>query len=178
MISIGTNELLDVLSTNCLLILSQVEFSDESDSDVAPQAELKVPADVRRNRTSRRASTANPKTATDPTAEMAATRRPTRAKTSVAKPLLASSEDDEALLRRPASSRRGRSRKQMSKTEEQDEPDTMRTIAEEADGVLDISIEQLRMSDAEENQSAAAKDISMFVVPERKKLGETNVCHL
>ncbi|XP_007566156.1 separin [Poecilia formosa] len=139
----------------------KVEFSDESDSDVAPQAELNVPADVRRNRTSRRAA-ANPKTATDPPVKKAATRRPTRAKTSVAKPLPASSEDDEALLRRPASSRRGRSRKQTSKTEEeQDEPDTMRTIAEEADGVLDISIEQLRTSDAEENQSAAAKDINI-----------------
>lgn len=160
MISICANEL---LSSNCLLILSQVEFSDESDSDVAAQADLRVSADVRKNRTSRRAA-ANPKTATDPPAEKAATRRPTRAKTSVAKPLLASSEDDEALLRRPASSRRGRSRKP-SKTEElQDELDTMRTIVEEADGVLDISIEQLRTSDAEENRSAAAKDISMCLL--------------
>ncbi|XP_054882679.1 separin [Poeciliopsis prolifica] len=139
----------------------KVEFSDESDSDVAPQADLKVSANVRKNRTSRRAA-ARPKTATDPPAENTAIRRPTRAKTSVAKPRPASSEDDEALLRQPASSRRGRSRKQSSKTEElQDELDTMRTIVEEADGVLDISIEQLRTSDAEENQSAAAKDINI-----------------
>lgn len=164
MISICSNELLDVLSSNCLLVLSQVEFSDESDSDVAAQADLKVSADVRKSRTSRRAA-ANPKTATDPPAEKAATRRPTRAKTTVAKPLLASSEEDEALLRRPASSRRGRSRKQPSKTDElQDELDTMRTIVEEADGVLDISIEQLRTSDAEENRSAADKDNSMCLL--------------
>ncbi|KAM4741332.1 separin [Anableps anableps] len=139
----------------------KVEFSDESDSEAAPQAELQVPADVPKKRMSRRAA-ANPKTTTDPPAKKAATKRQTKANRSVAMPRSTSSEDDEALLRQPVSSRRGRSRKQLSKTEElQDEPDTMRTIVEEANEVLDISIEQLRTSDAEEDYSAATKDINI-----------------
>ncbi|MEQ2217978.1 hypothetical protein XENOCAPTIV_027298, partial [Xenoophorus captivus] len=145
----------------------KVECSDESDSESAPQAQLKVPADVPKKRTSRRA-VADPKTSADPPAEKTAPKRQTKAKRSVVAPRSTSSEEDEPLLLKPASSRRGRSRKRLSKTEESpDEPDTMRTIVEETNGVLDVSIEQLRTSDAEEdNNSAGSKDSMYFVFME------------
>ncbi|MED6245045.1 hypothetical protein ATANTOWER_030245, partial [Ataeniobius toweri] len=146
----------------------KVECSDESDSESAPQAQLKVPADVPKKRTSRRA-VADPKTSADPLAEKTAPKRQTKAKRSVVAPRSTSSEEDEPLLLKPASSRRGRSRKRLSKTEESpDEPDTMRTIVEETNGVLDVSIEQLRTSDAEEdNNSAGSKDNIDFEVLRR-----------
>ncbi|KAM4582664.1 separin [Fundulus diaphanus] len=130
----------------------KVEFSDESDSEAAPQAELKAPAAVPKKQTSRRAA-ANPKTA----AEKAKATGRTVAKRSSALPRSTSSED-EPVLRPPALSRRGRSRKQPSTAEEsQDEPDTMRTIVEEAKEVLDLSIEQLRTSDAEEGDNSTGR---------------------
>lgn len=74
-------------------------------------------------------------------------------------PRAASSEDDETLVCQRGSTRR--TRKQISTAGAGvEEPDIMRTIEEEAREVLDMSIEQLRTSDAEDN-SASSKDNRM-----------------
>lgn len=67
------------------------------------------------------------------------------------------SEDDEAPVCRAASTRKGRARRDPSRTEGDsvEEPDKMRTIDEEITEALDISIEQLRTSDAEDNPVSA-----------------------
>ncbi|XP_072238399.1 separin [Leuresthes tenuis] len=136
----------------------KVEFSDESDSEANTQAELRVKAEVPKKRTTRRAGP-TAKTAPDPPAEKVPLKRTTKGKKSTAVLRSASSEDDEALTRQPASTRRGRARKQLSKTEEpMEDPDTMRTIEEETNEVLDISIELLRTSDTEADNN---KDINM-----------------
>lgn len=73
-------------------------------------------------------------------------------------PRASSSEDDDALVCRPASTRRGRARRDLTKTEADsvEEPDKMRTIDEEKAETLDISIEQLRTSDTEDDHASAA----------------------
>ncbi|XP_038131150.1 separin isoform X1 [Cyprinodon tularosa] len=132
----------------------KVEFSDESDSEAAPQAQCKGPDEVPKKQSSRRA---NAKKTVNPPAEKAAPKRQSNAKRNVTVPSLTSSEDEALLCKPAASGRRGRSRKQPSKTEDTlEEPDSMRTIVEETGEVLDISIEQLRTSDAEEEGNAAA----------------------
>uniref|UniRef100_A0A3Q2C729 separase n=1 Tax=Cyprinodon variegatus TaxID=28743 RepID=A0A3Q2C729_CYPVA len=131
-----------------------VEFSDESDSEAAPQAQCKGPDEVPKKQSSRRA---NAKKTVNPPAEKVAPKRQSNAKRNVTVPSLTSSEDEALLCKPAASGRRGRSRKQPSKTEDTlEEPDSMRTIVEETGEVLDISIEQLRTSDAEEEGNAAA----------------------
>ena len=138
-----------------------MEFSDESDSEANTQAELRVKAEVPKKRTSKRAGP-TAKTAPDSPAEKVPLKRQTKGKKSVAVLRSASSGDDDALTRQPASTRRGRARKQLSKTDEpMEDPDTMRTIEEETHEVLDISIELLRTSDTEADNN---KDISMYCV--------------
>ncbi|XP_017271200.1 separin [Kryptolebias marmoratus] len=143
----------------------KVEFSDESDSEATSQAELKVKADAPKKQTSRRAGR-NVKTAADPPAEKIPPKRQTRGKKSTSAAPLTSSEDDETWICQPASTRKLRTRKPQSKTEESlEEPDTMRTIVEETDEVLNISIEQLRTSDTEaEENPASSKDVDFEVL--------------
>ncbi|XP_069011126.1 separin [Embiotoca jacksoni] len=135
----------------------KVEFSDESDSDVKTEAETDVP---KKRTTARRA-----KPAPEPPAEKIPPGRQTRGRKTAAAPRAAdSSEDDVASVRQPLSTRRGRPRKQLPRTDaaSEEEPDQMRTIDEEADGVLDMSIEHLRTSDTEaEDMAASSKDTNV-----------------
>lgn len=83
----------------------------------------------------------------------------------MAVPRASSSEDDESLVCRAASTRRGRGRRDPTGTEEEsvEEPDKMRTIDEELTDALDISVEQLRTSDTETNP-ASADNIGQYFV--------------
>lgn len=136
-----------------------MEFSDESDSEANAQAEPKVKAEASKTRTTARRAGHNTKTTPDAPAEKVPPKRQVRGKKSTVVPHAASSED-ETLVCRPGSTRR--TRKQVSAAAVE-EPDTMRTIEEETPEILDMSIEQLRTSDAEDN-SAASKDNSMYFV--------------
>ncbi|TKS71578.1 Separin [Collichthys lucidus] len=142
----------------------KVEFSDESDTEANTQTEPKESTDVPKKRTTTRRAAQNSKTAPDPPAEKIPPKRQTRAKKSTAVARVTSSDDDEALTVKAASTRRGRSRRELSIAEADsvEEPDKMRTIEEETAEVLDISIEQLRTSDTEiEDNSASSKDIDV-----------------
>lgn len=150
-------------------------FSDESDSEVNAQAEPKVKAEASKTRTTARRAGHNTKTTPDAPAEKVPPKRQVRGKKSTVVPRAASSED-ETLVCRPGSTRR--TRKQVS-ADAVEEPDTMRTIEEETPEILDMSIEQLRTSDAEDN-SAASKDNSMYFVHilELKKKIYMSVIHM
>ncbi|XP_040891017.1 separin isoform X2 [Toxotes jaculatrix] len=136
----------------------KVEFSDESDSEVNTQAETKEKTDIPRKRTSTRRAAHSAKTAPDPPVEKVLPKKQTKGKRSTAVTRATSSEDDETLVCQPPSTRRGRTRKDLSKkeTEPVEEPDKMRTIEEETNEVLDISIEQLRTSDTETEDNPAS----------------------
>lgn len=139
-----------------------MEFSDESDSEASSQAELKVKPDASKKKTSRRVGQS---VKTEPPSAKVPIKKQTKGKRNTSAPCVTSSEDDEALICPPASTRRLRTRKPQSRSEEPLEgPDTMRTIVEETDEVLNISIEQLRTSDTEaEENLALSKGISVFL---------------
>uniref|UniRef100_A0A3B4TT27 separase n=1 Tax=Seriola dumerili TaxID=41447 RepID=A0A3B4TT27_SERDU len=86
---------------------------------------------------------------------------------STAVPRTTSSEDEKSLVCQPPSTRRGRTRRELSRAEAEtlEEPDKMRTIEEEINEVLDISIEQLRTSDTEtEDNPASSKYTGVYFV--------------
>ncbi|KAM8756416.1 separin isoform 1-T1 [Acanthopagrus schlegelii] len=145
----------------------KVEFSDESDTEADIQTEPKEKKEIPKKQTTTRRAAQNSKTAPDPTAEKVQPKRQAKGKKSTAVPRATSSEDDEALVRQAASTRRGRTRRELSRAEADsvEEPDKMRTIEEENTEVLDISIEQLRTSDTEtEDNPTSSKDIDFEVL--------------
>ncbi|KAM9860344.1 separin [Aulostomus maculatus] len=140
----------------------KVEFSDESDSEV--QAEAKEQMDLPKKRTTARKAAPKCKTGPDPPAEKVPPQRLVKSKTSVQRPRATSSGDDKTSVCQPAPTRRGKSRRELSKKESEflEDPDKMRTIIEENTEVLDLSIELLRTSDTEtENNPASSKDIDV-----------------
>ncbi|XP_070758909.1 separin [Enoplosus armatus] len=142
----------------------KVEFSDESDTEASTQAQPKEKTEVPKKRTTTRRAANNSKTAPDPPAEKVPTKRQVKGKRTTAVPRAPSSEDDDTLVCQPPSTRRGRTRRELSRAEADsvEEPDKMRTIEEETPKVLDISIEQLRTSDTEtEDNPASSKDIDI-----------------
>ncbi|KAM4612859.1 separin [Polymixia lowei] len=137
----------------------KVEFSDESDSEANPKAEIKEKVEVSKKRNATTRAARSLKKAPEPPAEKAPPKRQARVKRSTALPLSASSEDEGAAASQTGPARRGRSRRQLAGTEAgvtEEELEKMRTIEEEMDGVLDISIEQLRASDTEMEDNAAS----------------------
>ncbi|XP_029357952.1 separin [Echeneis naucrates] len=144
----------------------KVEFSDESDSEASTQAEHKEKSPPKKQPATRRAAH-NAKAVLAPPAEKVLPKRQTRKK-STAVSCTTSSEEDESLVCQRASTRRGRTRKELSRAEAEtmEEPDKMRTIEEETNEVLDISIEQLRTSDTE-----AEDPVSNFEVLRRDMCG-------
>uniref|UniRef100_A0A665W0V1 separase n=1 Tax=Echeneis naucrates TaxID=173247 RepID=A0A665W0V1_ECHNA len=118
----------------------KVEFSDESDSEASTQAEHKEKSPPKKQPATRRAAH-NAKAVLAPPAEKVLPKRQTRKKST------------------RASTRRGRTRKELSRAEAEtmEEPDKMRTIEEETNEVLDISIEQLRTSDTEAEDPVSSK---------------------
>lgn len=136
-----------------------MEFSDESDTEATTQTST-------RQKRSTQKAVQNTKRTQDPPAENVLPQRQTRgSKKSTAVPRASSSEDDESLMCRVASTRRGRGRRDPTRAEEDsvEEPDKMRTIAEEITDALDISVEQLRTSDTETNP-ASADNIGQYFV--------------
>jgi len=144
-----------------------MEFSDESDTEPNTPAEPKKKIDVPKKRTTTRRAAQNCKTAPDPPAVKVPPKRQTRGKKTTAMPGM-TSEEDESSVNQSASTTRGRTTRELSRTEAHsvEEPDKMRTIEEETKQVLDISIEQLRASDSDEagDDSASSKDIGVYVV--------------
>ncbi|XP_041837386.1 separin isoform X2 [Melanotaenia boesemani] len=132
----------------------KVEFSDESDSEASTHGELR-PKDVPKKQTATRKAASSAKMAPEPPAERMPLKRQAKGKKSTSVPC--SSEDEDTLISQPVFTRKGRTRKNLSKVEKAvEEPDTMRTIKEEIDEVLDMSIEQLRTSDMEAEDNTAS----------------------
>nr|XP_057910320.1 prefoldin subunit 5 isoform X1 [Doryrhamphus excisus] len=124
----------------------KVEFSDESDTENNARQEPTESQSTKRASTRRAALTS--KAALAAPAEKSRPTRQTRSKKSTALPQDTSSED-EGLLRKPSSTRRGRARKVSSKEAQWEEgPEKMRAIEEESNG-LDLSLDDLRTSDTE-----------------------------
>ncbi|KAF7667734.1 hypothetical protein LDENG_00051570 [Lucifuga dentata] len=134
----------------------KVEFSDESDSEANIQVEPKEKMDAPKKRTTTRRMTPTHKTASESPAERIP-KRQTKGKKNTTL-VQSTSNEDETTACPPASARRGRPRRKLSGTEAEtvEEPDKMRTIEEEIDEKLDISIEQLRMSDTETEDNPAS----------------------
>lgn len=150
----------------------QVEFSDESDSEAVTQAQPKAKTDVPKKGTTTRRAAHAAKAAPDPAAENVPLKRQVRSKTSNAVPRATSSKNEETLVSQPASTRRARTRRELSRAEADhvEEPDKMRSIEEETNKVLNISIEQLRTSDTEcEEKSASNTDIGVYFVDTKKR---------
>ncbi|XP_034537905.1 separin [Notolabrus celidotus] len=139
----------------------KVEFSDESDTETNTPAEPEEKTEAPKKRTTARRVAQSSKTSSDPPAEKVQPKRQTKGKKSTAVARPPSSEDD-TLVCPSTSTRRGRTRRELSRAEADslEEPDKMRTIDEETTEVLDISIEQLRTSDTEDNP-ASNKDIDI-----------------
>ncbi|XP_072307616.1 separin [Eucyclogobius newberryi] len=125
----------------------KVEFSDESDSEADPPPTTK---DVPKTRSAKKSvHSGRTPTALDKTP--AAKKRPERKKSTAGAAPVTSSEDE-------APARKGRSLRATrgAKADGDDEPDKMRTIDEEATEAFDMSIEELRQSDAENDEEASA----------------------
>lgn len=137
-----------------------MEFSDESDAEDNTHEKPKEKSDVAKKRSSARKAASNSKAVKDPPREKILPKRQAKSKESTALRRVSSSEDDTALVCPAASTRRGRTRRNVSKaeTDSVEEPDKMRTIEEEVIEVLDMSIEQLRTSDAETEESATLRE--------------------
>lgn len=137
-----------------------MEFSDESDADDNTHEKPKEKSDVAKKRSTARKAASNSKAVKDAPREKVLPKRQTKSKDSTALHRLSSSEDDTAMVCQAASTRRGRTRRNVSKAEADsvEEPDKMRTIEEEVFEVLDMSIEQLRTSDTEAEESAALRE--------------------
>lgn len=131
-----------------------MEFSDESDTEANTPTEPKEKPEVPQKRSTTRRAVQNSKTAPAAHVEKTLPQRQSKTrKKSSAVFRASSSEDDETLVCRASSARRGRTRRELSRAEADsvEEPDKMRTIDEEITEVLDISIEHLRTSDTEDN---------------------------
>lgn len=143
-----------------------MEFSDESDNEANTQEESNNKKRGPSKRSSSQKAVENIKSAPGPPVEKVVPKRVTRGRKTTAVLRTSSSDDDEALVCRAASTRRGRTRRELSRAEANSmEPDKMRTIDEETNEVLDISIEQLRGSDAEtEDNPSLNSNIGEYLV--------------
>ncbi|XP_051932994.1 separin isoform X2 [Hippocampus zosterae] len=141
----------------------RVEFSDESDAENIALEEVfeKLP----KKKSTARQATCRSRAASAARAEKIPPTRQTRKK-SCALPRDTLSED-ESLVCRGSSTRRLRSRNvSVKKVELEEESDKMRADEEEANDVLDLSIEYLRASDTE-TKDYAASDINFLEVLRR-----------
>lgn len=137
-----------------------MEFSDESDAEDNTHEKPKEKSDVAKKRSTAQKAASNSKAVKDPPREKVLPKRQTKSKDSTALHRVSSSEDDTAMVCQAASTRRGRTRRKVSKAEADsvEEPDKMRTIEEEVFEVLDMSIEQLRTSDTENEENATLRE--------------------
>ncbi|XP_074535465.1 separin [Halichoeres trimaculatus] len=140
----------------------KVEFSDESDTETNSQPDLKEKTEVPKRRTTTRRVAQSSKTSSDPPTVKVQPKRQTKGKSRTAVARANSSEDDQTLVCQPTSVRRGRTRRELSRAEADsvEEQEIMRTNDEETTDVLDLSIEQLRTSDSEDNP-ASSKDMDI-----------------
>lgn len=142
-----------------------MEFSDESDTEDNTHEKPKEKPDVAKKRSTARKAASNSKAVKDPPREKVLPKRQTKSKESTALRRVSSSEDDTALVCQAASTRRGRTRRNVSKAEADsvEEPDKMRTIEVEVIEVLNMSMERLRTSDTETEESGTLREnISVY----------------
>ncbi|KAM8868553.1 separin [Synchiropus picturatus] len=133
----------------------KVVFSDESDSEINadPKEAPKKGTTTRKVKKEKEAALA----------ALGPPRRTTRRTKSTAAAVAPSSDEDENLVCPPSTTRRGRPRKDQSRKGSLEEPDKMRTIEEKSQEVLDLSIDQLIISDAEEG-AAKVNDVDVEVL--------------
>ncbi|KAM6980765.1 separin [Aplochiton taeniatus] len=141
----------------------KVEFSDESDSEANPPAGPPEKTDASKKRTTAARMARAPKNPPARPAETAPPKRQTRAKKSTVLPRSCTSSEEEGGSA-VAPARRGRARTQPAGKEafSWEEPEKMRTIEEEMEGILNLSIEQLRASDAETEDHTASRKMESF----------------
>lgn len=127
----------------------QVEFSEESDMDESSTEKTCVG----KKTSAVRKAASKGKAVPGPQEQRALPKRQTRSKRSTAEPLvrLSSSEDEATVALQAAPTRTRTSRRNASKApaHSEMEPDGMRTTEENLVETLDMSFEQLRISDAE-----------------------------
>ncbi|XP_061689011.1 separin [Syngnathoides biaculeatus] len=123
----------------------KIDFSDESDGENDPQQE---PLEKLCPKKTTRQGTLRGKATSATFSKKILPARQAKSNKSYALPRDTSSED-ETLVYRASSKRRGRARKVSGKALELEEPDKMRSIGEETDDVLDLTFEYLDTSDAE-----------------------------
>lgn len=157
---------INIITFFSVCLLSQVEFSDESDTETAPPAVVEK-TEKKRNasnsKTPRKPATNSKSSDTKVPVEPDPPRRTRTTKKSTALPSTAclSSEEDTGVAHQTRP-RRGRSKKSQS-SEVTEEPERMRMIKEDEDEVLlNISLEELRGSDTE------MKDTGVYVCVEQK----------
>lgn len=138
-----------ILCEFCTKFLSsQVEFSEESDVEESTSEKTCV---AKKASTARKAAPKS-KAAPSQPAQRVLPKRQTRSKKSTAEPHLSSSEDEAAVaLQATAPTRTRASRRNVSKTPARSEmePDRMRSLEENVVEALNMSFEQLRISDTE-----------------------------
>ncbi|XP_067229495.1 separin isoform X1 [Chanodichthys erythropterus] len=136
----------------------KVEFSDESDAEAAPPPVVEKSEKKRNACNSKTSRTLKPSDAkvVNPTVESEPPRRSRTAKQSTALPSTSClSSEEETAVSSQTRTRRGRSKKSQS-SEVTEEPEKMRMIKEDEDEVLlDVSLEELRGSDSEINDTGS-----------------------
>ncbi|KAI2663698.1 Separin [Labeo rohita] len=140
----------------------KVEFSDESDTEAAPLAVVEKSEKKRSASSSKTSRTLKPAlnsipsdAKVNPTVEPEPPRRTRTTKRSTALPSTSCiSSEEEPGLSTQTRARRGRPKKSQS-SEATEEPEKMRMIKEDEDVLLDISLEELRGSDTEINDTGS-----------------------
>ncbi|XP_077458989.1 separin [Stigmatopora argus] len=137
----------------------KVDFSDESDPEYNPQVECKE--NLSKKKTTSRSATRKAKASSDTPCEKILPTRQARHKSTVL--IQETSSEDEALVCRGPSARLRRGRKVSGKELDFDEElDKMRSIDEETNDVLNLSLEYLKTSDTETKDSAPSDFVEVL----------------
>lgn len=140
----------------------QVEFSEESDME---ESTSEKPCVAKKGSAVRKAAPKS-KAVPEPPVQKVLPKRQARSKKSTAQPQPSSSEDEAAPARQAPSTRTRTSRRNVSKAkapaDSKMEPDKMRTVEEDVVEALDMSFEQLRMSDTETEDNALKENTGVY----------------
>lgn len=134
-----------------------MEFSEESDVEESTTEKTCI---AKKGSAVRKAA---PKTKAvlDPPVPKVLPKRQTRSKRSTAEPRLSSSED-EASVSRPTRTRTSRRNASKAPAHSEMEPDRMRSVEENVVEALDMSFEQLRMSDTDAEDIALKENTGVY----------------
>lgn len=142
----------------------KVEFSEESDTEEGTSEK----SCVAKKGSALQKAAPKTKAVPDLPAQKVLPKRQTRSKKSTAQPRPSSSEDEATASRRAAPTRTRASRRNVSPTktpaDSESEPDRMRAGEENVVQTLDVSFEQLRMSDTETEDGALKENTDLEVL--------------